>query len=215
MKTLACILVLVVNVLTVADCADAGVSDAAPSAQELKAQPAAGSGGTCVQNMLCVQGSHFDRVQCKCVPDVCISQVGGPCGGFTQNPCTCAVSLACEPNHIPDIHLQAQVLSRGVRHLPLYGGQRYQGLQLSQPQAWLCLVRAVRRRLRLRGQRSVSGMRPDPLSRRPGLRPERMQVWLAAGPPRTVAARCLNFARSVRMAARPVRIGPASRTSVR
>jgi len=36
-------------------------------------------------------------------PSTCISQEDGPCGGFTQNPCTCAPGLKCVPNRIPDI----------------------------------------------------------------------------------------------------------------
>ena len=57
----------------------------------------------CVQNVLCIQGTHWDPIRCQCVPDQCISNAGGPCGGFTQNPCQCAAGLVCTPNPIPDI----------------------------------------------------------------------------------------------------------------
>lgn len=60
----------------------------------------------CVETVLCVAGSHFDTTLCRCVPDTsnaCISKEGGPCGGFTQDPCRCAAGLTCVPNAIPDI----------------------------------------------------------------------------------------------------------------
>jgi len=59
----------------------------------------------CIQNVLCVLGSHFDTTLCKCVPnppDICISKEDGPCGGFTQHPCRCAPGLTCVPSKIPD-----------------------------------------------------------------------------------------------------------------
>jgi hypothetical protein len=39
------------------------------------------------------------------LPDAgrCVSPPGGPCGGFTQDPCTCAPGSKCIPNRIPDI----------------------------------------------------------------------------------------------------------------
>jgi hypothetical protein len=58
---------------------------------------------TCVQNVLCIKGDHWDPTACKCVPDACVSQEGGPCGGFVANPCTCASGLICKPNRIPDL----------------------------------------------------------------------------------------------------------------
>ena len=33
----------------------------------------------------------------------CVSLAGGPCGGFTQAPCSCAPGLVCETNRIPDV----------------------------------------------------------------------------------------------------------------
>jgi hypothetical protein len=33
----------------------------------------------------------------------CVSQTGGPCGGFTQDPCSCAPGLVCQNNRIPDV----------------------------------------------------------------------------------------------------------------
>jgi hypothetical protein len=58
---------------------------------------------TCVQNVLCIQGDHWDSTLCMCVPNTCISADDGPCGGFTSNPCTCGDGLVCVPNPIPDI----------------------------------------------------------------------------------------------------------------
>jgi hypothetical protein len=44
---------------------------------------------------------------CTCgpTPDAgkCVSEPGGPCGGFTQDPCTCAPGSRCVPNRIPDV----------------------------------------------------------------------------------------------------------------
>jgi hypothetical protein len=42
---------------------------------------------------------------CESTPDAgrCISEPGGPCGGFTQDPCSCAPGSKCIPNRIPDI----------------------------------------------------------------------------------------------------------------
>jgi hypothetical protein len=44
---------------------------------------------------------------CTCGPSVdagaCVSPPGGPCGGFTQSPCTCQPGTACAPNPIPDV----------------------------------------------------------------------------------------------------------------
>ncbi len=57
----------------------------------------------CVQNVLCIQGDHWDRSQCRCVPDACVSQAGGPCGGFITNPCQCAPGLVCALSGIPDV----------------------------------------------------------------------------------------------------------------
>jgi hypothetical protein len=57
----------------------------------------------CVQKVLCIQGDVWDPVQCKCVPQVCISGEDGPCGGFTTHPCQCGPGLVCVPNSIPDI----------------------------------------------------------------------------------------------------------------
>ena len=60
----------------------------------------------CVDNVLCIRGDHWDATACKCVSDAptkCISGPGGPCGGFTQNPCSCAAGSKCVPNKIPDI----------------------------------------------------------------------------------------------------------------
>ena len=57
----------------------------------------------CVQNVLCIKGDHWDRQLCKCVPDACVSQEGGPCGGFVAHPCTCAPGLECVSSGIPDV----------------------------------------------------------------------------------------------------------------
>jgi hypothetical protein len=55
---------------------------------------------TCVDNVLCIKGDHWDTTLCQCVPDNppagCISNAGGPCGGTTQTPCTCASGLTCQ-----------------------------------------------------------------------------------------------------------------------
>jgi hypothetical protein len=56
-----------------------------------------------VQTVLCIAGDHFDPVQCKCVPNACISTQGGPCGGFVANPCTCAPGLTCVSSNVPDV----------------------------------------------------------------------------------------------------------------
>ena len=56
-----------------------------------------------VGSVICINGGHWDPTLCQCVPDACVSQSGGPCGGFTQNPCTCAPGLVCVTNPIPDI----------------------------------------------------------------------------------------------------------------
>jgi hypothetical protein len=66
-----------------------------------------GQGDACATNVLCLVG-HWDPIQCKCVPDSadagpCVSDKGGPCGGFTPRPCVCATGLKCHPNRIPDI----------------------------------------------------------------------------------------------------------------
>jgi hypothetical protein len=58
---------------------------------------------SCVQNVLCIKGAHWDPQACKCVPDACVSSEDGPCGGFTTHPCTCAPGLVCVPNRIPDV----------------------------------------------------------------------------------------------------------------
>ena len=57
----------------------------------------------CVDNVLCIMGDHWDPTLCKCAPNACVSQEDGPCGGFTQNPCSCAAGLVCVPNAIPDV----------------------------------------------------------------------------------------------------------------
>ncbi|HYQ01138.1 MAG TPA: hypothetical protein VER96_20850 [Polyangiaceae bacterium] len=60
----------------------------------------------CVQNVLCIRGSHFDTTLCKCVPNPpsqCISKEDGPCGGFTLHPCQCAAGLTCVLNINPDL----------------------------------------------------------------------------------------------------------------
>jgi hypothetical protein len=73
--------------------------------------PDGGDSGTsdaCVDNILCLIGAHWDPSLCKCVPDItdagfCVSDKGGPCGGFTPLPCICATGLKCHANRIPDI----------------------------------------------------------------------------------------------------------------
>ncbi len=80
-------------------CSGEGGSD--PTATESQTLAAA-----CVDNVLCIAGDHWDSVACKCVPNVptqCVSGPGGPCGGFTQNPCVCGRGTHCVPNRIPDI----------------------------------------------------------------------------------------------------------------
>ncbi|HET9956180.1 MAG TPA: hypothetical protein VFQ61_16850 [Polyangiaceae bacterium] len=76
-----------------------GMSEVTPSArtEELK---------VCLDNVLCIQGTRWDATACKCVPDLgdfCISGPGGPCGGFTPNPCMCQAGLKCVPSRIPDV----------------------------------------------------------------------------------------------------------------
>jgi hypothetical protein len=85
---------------------DAGAVDAADARPPQDASPgsdSANAADACVDNLLCVVGSHWDPTACKCVPGTCISQDGGPCGGFTSNPCECALGLVCVTNAIPDI----------------------------------------------------------------------------------------------------------------
>src|SRR5690348_11126480 len=48
-------------------------------------------------------GSQSEGLVASTGPVACVSQEDGPCGGFTQNPCTCASGLVCVPNPIPDI----------------------------------------------------------------------------------------------------------------
>jgi hypothetical protein len=89
---------LILLVLQACD-SGSGETPTAPRDQALSASPPA----ACVQNVLCIRGDHWDPVLCKCVSDVCVSQEDGPCGGFTQNPCTCAKGLKCVLNPIPDV----------------------------------------------------------------------------------------------------------------
>jgi hypothetical protein len=81
------------------DSSDASVST------EASAGPDSGADAqdACVENVLCVAGYHWDPTTCMCVVGTCISQDGGPCGGFTSNPCQCAPGLECVSNPIPDI----------------------------------------------------------------------------------------------------------------
>jgi hypothetical protein len=53
---------------------------------------------TCIQNVLCVMGSHFDRTACKCVPDT--TTPTDSCGGCAAGTyCTyCWSGYACIPN---------------------------------------------------------------------------------------------------------------------
>jgi len=103
-KTITSILIGVVAALAFVACAVGSSPETpAPSVNELNIAPVAGGGGGCVENVLCIQGDHWDRVQCKCVPNACVSGEDGPCGGFSQKPCTCAAGLVCKPNRIPDI----------------------------------------------------------------------------------------------------------------
>ena len=83
---------------TVLDAADAFPAEASSGVSD-----SGSPGDACVDNVLCLLGSHWDPTVCKCVPGACVSQEGGPCGGFTSNPCTCASSLVCVNNPIPDI----------------------------------------------------------------------------------------------------------------
>jgi hypothetical protein len=59
---------------------------------------------TCVDNVLCVQGLHWDSMLCKCVPDatgscacptgqLCVVQVGGPAASAPP-PITCVTPAA-------------------------------------------------------------------------------------------------------------------------
>ncbi len=59
---------------------------------------ACGSGGTSETTQ-----SAGSALSTAATSVACLSQEDGPCGGFTQNPCTCAPGLVCEPNRIPDI----------------------------------------------------------------------------------------------------------------
>jgi hypothetical protein len=92
-------LVAIVLMLAVSAC------DGPPAAEPAAArqQAAAITAPHCVQNVLCVKGSHWDPIVCKCVPDLCVSAEDGPCGGFTTHPCSCAPGLTCVPNRIPDV----------------------------------------------------------------------------------------------------------------
>jgi len=53
---------------------DAGVSSSA----------GAGQTSVCVDNILCIQGTHWDAVQCKCVPDP-VAATGGANGFCVDN----------------------------------------------------------------------------------------------------------------------------------
>jgi hypothetical protein len=92
----------VMSVLMLSACGVAPADDAMSSRESaLALRPI-----KCVQRVLCIAGDHWDPVLCKCVPNpppACVSQEDGPCGGFTQNPCSCASGLRCVPNRIPDI----------------------------------------------------------------------------------------------------------------
>jgi hypothetical protein len=104
MKTLAQSVCSFLAAFTLATCAAETSTEhkIEATASDLIVKPIAGSGG-CVQNVLCIKGTHWDPTKCKCVPDVCVSSEGGPCGGFTQNPCQCSAGLECVPNRIPDV----------------------------------------------------------------------------------------------------------------
>ena len=49
-----------------------------------------GGTGTCVENVLCIRGDHFDTTLCKCVPD----QAGNECK--TAADCKGALPALCE-----------------------------------------------------------------------------------------------------------------------
>jgi hypothetical protein len=50
-------------------------------------------------------------------PSTCISPIGGPCGGVTSNPCSCAEGLSCAQ---PDIGTVpgSSIGGAGICHLP-------------------------------------------------------------------------------------------------
>ncbi|MGA2448738.1 MAG: hypothetical protein ABTD50_08700 [Polyangiaceae bacterium] len=79
---------------------DSGAPDASDASDSAEASPGSDA---CVENVLCIAGYHWDPTTCSCVAGTCISQDGGPCGGFTSNPCQCASGLECMTNPIPDI----------------------------------------------------------------------------------------------------------------
>jgi hypothetical protein len=85
---------------TVGGCATSCSCDPTGHLQCTTTCPTADAG--CVDNVDCVAGDHWDPAACKCVPDACISQVGGPCGGFVANPCQCAAGLVCVDSGVPD-----------------------------------------------------------------------------------------------------------------
>jgi hypothetical protein len=100
MKTHNLVRVAVVSGALVAGCSGAPPAPSGTQGAESQAQSLAPA---CVQNVLCKVGDHWDPIACRCVPDVCISQDDGPCGGFVAHPCQCAPGLVCKPNRIPDV----------------------------------------------------------------------------------------------------------------
>jgi hypothetical protein len=78
-------------------------ADALPPGDAAGGTDSGSPGDACVDSVLCVLGTHWDPTVCMCVTGACVSLEGGPCGGFTSNPCTCASNLACVDNPIPDI----------------------------------------------------------------------------------------------------------------
>lgn len=70
--------------------ADGGVADAAPDAPADDASTGP-------------DATPADAASPPGDSGACVSGTGGPCGGFTQTPCSCAPGNTCEPNRIPDI----------------------------------------------------------------------------------------------------------------